>query len=389
MTLARLLDVSRLVSRAGLAPTGVDRVELAYLRHFIQDDVAVYGLARTALGYVLLDQAGLAQFAQMIAVQHWGRADLMSRFNRRLAAPAKRGQTAVRKLAVARARRGKLAKMLSQQMPDGFAYYNTGHSNLSDATLRAINAAGGQIAVLIHDTIPLDWPDMQRDGTVAAFASKLRCATRWADKIICSTHAAAADLQRHIDAPPAITIAPLGVDVPTPQGDVPQGLPQGPYFLALGTIEPRKNHTLLLDIWADWPAAPPLVIVGRRGWKNADVFARLDRGVPGVIERNDISDADLPHWLARATALVLPSFAEGFGLPPAEALALGTPVIVADLPACREVLGAHAVYADPTDRYQWQEAINAMANGPRSARQDRYVPPDWDEHFNHVLTPGW
>ena len=72
-------------------------------------------------------------------------------------------------------------------------------------------------------------------------------------------------------------VAPLGVPVPKP---VPQELPfvpQPPYFLCLGTIEPRKNHLMLLDVWQNLPApVPQLYIVGRRGWSNVAVFDRLD-----------------------------------------------------------------------------------------------------------------
>lgn len=388
MTSARLLDLTRLTSRAGLHHTGVDRVEAAYLHAFLEADVPAFGLVRTALGFVLLDRTGLAAFA----AGHWGRIDLLSRWNRRLSGAAKRGQSLVRRHAIARARSGGLQGMLRKHLPARYSYYNTGHSNLTETTLRAVSGSGGLSSVLIHDTIPLDFPQMQRDGTVATFRAKLAAAAQ-ANRIICTTHAVAADVLRHLPVRDGQrqqpTVAQLGVTLPDLTGPVPPDLPAQPYFVVLGTIEPRKNHALLLDIWESWPGAPSLVMIGKRGWKNEDVFARLTAGIPGVVERADIADADLGHWIAGARALLMPSFAEGFGLPPAEALALGTPAIVADLPACQEVLGKGAVYVKPSDRYLWEKEIKDLAQSPKPKTPIPYVPPQWREHFNTVLTVGW
>ena len=85
----------------------------------------------------------------------------------------------------------------------------------------------------------------------------------------------------------------------------------------------------------------------------------------------------------------MPSVAEGFGLPPVEAAALGTPVLCADLPVYREVLGDIAVYANATDRYLWENRIRDLI-GDRSAEQLRarlqgFAPPVWDDHFATVL----
>ncbi len=388
MTVERLIDVSRLVSRAGLISTGVDRVEFAYLRQIAMDTQAK-GLARTALGYVLLDQAGLTALLQADQSGDWRRPDVLSRWNRRLTDAAKRGQSFVRHHAIARCRPNGLRGMLSRQMSGTFVYYNVGHSNLSQRTLAAISLAGGRSTILVHDTIPLDLPDMQREGTVKAFARKLANVERHAGRIVVSTKAVAADCAYHFDTVPDQVVAPLGVDLAKPEPISPALEPKIPYFMTVGTIEPRKNHALLLDIWEGWEDPPTLLICGRRGWKNEKVFARLDAGIPGVVEMPNLTDGQIATLLRGAEALLFPSFAEGFGLPPVEAQALGTPVIVSDLPACKEVLGDGAVYLDPTDRYAWEKTLKkknlAVANGTKMAR----TPPDWDTHFKLVFTDGW
>ncbi len=388
MTVCRLLDVSRLVSRAGLVLTGVDRVELAYLKQIAKTENA-FGLARTALGYVLLDQSGLKALLDAIESDEWGAPDALSRFNRRLTPAARRGQSLVRRHAAARCRRRGLAGMLAKQLEPGFAYYNVGHSNLTARTLQAVGAGEGKASVLIHDTIPLDWPDMQRDGTVESFGRKLAAAGANAQRLIASTQTVKQDVGRHVANVPVVIVAPLGVEMPEVSAVLPMSKPETPYFLTVGTIEPRKNHALLLNVWENWPDAPPLLICGRRGWKNEDVFVRLDEGIAGVQEHSDVSDGQIAHLMAGAQALLFPSFAEGYGLPPVEALARGTQVVVADLPACREVLGDDAVYLDPHDRYAWENALKNIALAPRSGTKRTRVPPDWDTHFKLVFTDGW
>ena len=388
VTTPRLLDVTRLISRAGLVQTGVDRVEAAYLRRILDDPIA-FGLARTALGYVVINHDGLGALAKAIDSGDWGRPDVLSRMNRKLNAAAKLGQSFVRRHAIGRCRPNGLLKTLRRCMPPKFAYYNVGHSNISQRTILSVADAGGRSSVLIHDTIPLDWPEMQRHGTVAAFARKVAVVCSHADRVIVSTHSVAADLARHVTDIPPLVVAPLGVTVPRKEPISRRLDTESPYFVTVGTIEPRKNHALLLDIWDAWDDPPNLFVCGRRGWKNAAVFARLDAGVNNVTEVAELSDGQLASLVEGARALLFPSFAEGYGLPPIEAAALGTSALVADLPACREVLGDGAVYLDPTDRYAWENAIKNMALTDKDDAKSPRVPPDWDTHFKLVFTDGW
>ncbi|RYH04157.1 glycosyltransferase family 1 protein [Salipiger sp. IMCC34102] len=392
MSRARLLDVTRLTSRAGLKPTGVDRVEFAYLDGFVRDSSAEpFGLCRTALGFVLMDRAGLIALRDAIEAGPFLPPDILSRWNARLSPAARRGQSFARRHAAARARPRALGQLLGR-LPRGFVYFNVGHSNLTGRVFRAMNEAGASdIAVLIHDTIPLDWPDMQRPGTVPRFRKMLTVATRHATVLICSTRAVAADIGRHTGTTPNAprrVIAPLGIAplTPTPEALAPGAIPLRPFFVVLGTIEPRKNHALLLDIWEDWgPGAPELLILGRRGWRNEEVFARLDAGIPHVVEHADLSDGAIAALLERAQGLLFPSFAEGYGLPPAEAAGLGVPVVCADLAACREVMQDWPVYADPTDRYAWETQIRRLSRAPDPHRRSPMTLPDWDAHLRTVL----
>ncbi len=168
-----------------------------------------------------------------------------------------------------------------------------------------------------------------------------------------------------------------------------------PYFVCLGTIEPRKNHLLLLQLWRTLGAcAPRLLIVGRRGWENENVLDLLDRCpalAEPIQELGAISDLHLTALLRGARALLMPSFAEGFGLPVAEALAHGTPVVCSDLPALREAGGVVPEYLDPLDAVSWRQAVldYTDTNSPRRKAQLIRMPAwrgsTWDEHVGSVL----
>lgn len=108
---------------------------------------------------------------------------------------------------------------------------------------------------------------------------------------------------------PDAFLAHLGVEIP----EIPEvALPEisTPYFITIGTIEPRKNHAFLLDLWEGWEDALHLVICGNRGWKNEDVFARLDTvDRSRITELNGLEDAQMMGLLKGAKAALFPSFA--------------------------------------------------------------------------------
>ncbi len=401
---ARLIDLTRLARRGGRVPTGVDRVELAYLERLIKLPVPLFGLVRSTLGYVLLDRAGCAGFRDRVTgAVPWGAPDRLSRVTRRMDGV----EADLRRLALARCLPVALHRMLARHLPRGVSYINVGHSNLTDRVCSAVKQRlAGRVAVLIHDTIPLDFPQFQRAGTVDSFAAMLRRVGVHADLVIANSTVTAADVARHL-APraPQMVVAHLGVTVAAPEAPTwPVGYdPARPMFAVVGTIEPRKNHALLLRVWdmllADPPPVmPQLVIAGSRGWENDAVFARLDALGPlagHVFEMPGLTDAALAGVMASAHALLFPSFAEGFGLPPVEAAVLGTPVIANDLAALRETLGDIPVYLDAHDPYPWVNQIRARITRPNAVaeagsfaekKQSVFLPPTWDMHFNAVLT---
>jgi len=274
---ARCLDLTRLVSRVGRGPwTGVDRVEMAYLTHLLQDHMPFFALVRTGLGYVVLDRSGASRIADRLQGRTpWGKTDIIGRLSFKASPAKRRAEADLRRFAIARCRRGALAQMLALFLPKGTFYLNVGHSNLTQEGLEAWKQVGSKISVLIHDTIPLDFPKYQRPGTPAQFEAKLRRVAACADLVICNSRQTQDDVRRWFGQwgyQVNTLVAYLGVDLPKAAvGALPEGIdPSHPFFVTLGTIEPRKNHTLLLDVWealsqeTSPDELPHLYIVGTR-----------------------------------------------------------------------------------------------------------------------------
>jgi glycosyltransferase involved in cell wall biosynthesis len=398
MPQARLLDLSRLVSRLGQGPlTGIDRAELAYLQRLAGEPGDFFGLVRTGLGFLLLDRAGALRLADQINQGALPKATILSRIIARGSPDRARALSFVRTLAVARAPRVLLARMLRKKLPVRTIYINVGHTNLTNRVLCAVRALDrSKIVVMIHDTIPLDHPEYCRADTIEPFARKLANVAKHADLVLHLTEDARTKTEAHFSrlgrVPPGVTYG-LGVVLPDVDArQLPAGLaPKEPYFVVVGTIEPRKNHALLLQVWADLATrtspVPDLYIVGKRGWNNAAVLTQLDALPPEspIKILPNLPDEAVLALVQGARALLFPSFAEGYGLPPIEAASLGTPVICADLAVIREVMADFPVYLSPTDSYSWVETIILLSGDARRSQSKRFDPPTWENHFLKVL----
>ena len=171
------------------------------------------------------------------------------------------------------------------------------------------------------------------------------------------------------------------------------------YFVVISTIEPRKNHLLLLNIWREMALErriapmPELYLVGKRGWENENVIDMVERCDPitGLVhEASNLSDSELIALLKGARALLYPTFSEGWGMPVVEALTLGVPVICSDIPVLRESGQDIPDYIHPIDGQRWMETIidycrpDSDAMAAQLERIKTFEPPTWDTHFKLI-----
>jgi glycosyltransferase involved in cell wall biosynthesis len=180
-----------------------------------------------------------------------------------------------------------------------------------------------------------------------------------ADAVVVPTQAVADELGRFLTLPARVLVAGAGVgsalrDQPDAAARRERlGVPAGEYLLTVATLEPRKGLDVLLAALAQRPAdLPPLLVVGQAGWGGVQPGAMArGLGLPDGQVRllGRLPDADLAAVLRGATALVMPSRAEGFGLPVLEAMAAGIPVVSSDAPALVEVGGGATVLTQVGD----------------------------------------
>jgi glycosyltransferase involved in cell wall biosynthesis len=212
----------------------------------------------------------------------------------------------------------------------------------------------------VHDLSFLRDPTWFRRDRAAYYAFAVRHSASRAKRLIADSQAAAADLHELLKIPmDRVDVIPLGVGEEfRPASQEAQlaarawyKLPER-FFLYVGTIEPRKNLVRLIQAWSRIAGACPcdLVIAGREGWKVKSVraAAALSPYANRIHFPGFIAHEDLPAALSAAHVFVWPSLYEGFGLPPLEAMACGTPVVTSKTSSLPEVVGDAAVRIDPS-----------------------------------------
>jgi glycosyltransferase involved in cell wall biosynthesis len=229
------------------------------------------------------------------------------------------------------------------------------------------------LVVTVHDAVPWTHPETLTPRGVSWHRSVIARAARSADAIVVPTAAVREELARHVELRRPAVVVGEGVSadlVPGADADVRAarlGLPAGEYLVTLATIEPRKGLDVLLSALAARRMPDvPLLVVGQAGWGAVDVAARAaELGVSHRVRlMGRLPDEDLAVVLARATVLVSPSRAEGFGLPVLEAMAAGIPVVSSDVPALVEVGGGATRTVPVGDAAALAEALADVLGSP-------------------------
>ena len=256
--------------------------------------------------------------------------------------------------------------------------------------------SGLRIISVLYDLIPIKFPEFLGAPGDYYYNYFIHIIDN-CEKVFCISKRTEADLKEFISnngrSPVSTEVIYLGANLPAKPDPteiidlkVRERLARGRFALAVGTVEIRKNHSLLIDLWDELLADPSfdldLVIVGMPGWCADDVIARLE-GLRGFGSRvlwfKQMSDAGLSWLYEQCHISLFPSLYEGLGLPVIEALQHGRPVIASNRGAIPEAGLGLATILDPDDRAGWRAAVIAASRAPRqvvNVGPERF--PNWE-----------
>ncbi len=410
-------DISRLATRIfDRTPNGIDRVDFSLASHFIDPERSDRtGMIITPFGPRVLKPHAAREALDNIR-KHWGEDEEPESDRHFLDVAAAIDGAPTARNPVSKGRKGQYADAFAwigrhgvplstppeDFLSNGGVYFNVSQFLLErDADYRWADSRPDIDKVFfVHDLLPLQTPEYFKPDEQPRHRRRLLTLARRGRAAVVSTNVVREALQRRLDGlgrrDMPILVAPLPADPIFSARSQSDGvIGRHPYFVICGTIEPRKNHLLLLHVWRDivahlGDAAPRLVVVGERGWENEHVIDLLERcpGLRGhVIEASGLPTPSVKRLLLGARALLMPSFAEGYGLPVIEALAAGVPIIASDIAVFREIGGGRLLMIDPTDGPEWRKAICAFT--PRDSTERRellarsadFPAPQWPSFF--------
>lgn len=260
---------------------------------------------------------------------------------------------------------------------------------------------GFRFVLACFDLIPLMFPQFYRPDEVATHAQFWARALAAADLVIFISRTVETDARRYCDAHGIVlaetAVCPLGADIQVPAvpAPLPAGLEAGRYALLVGTIEPRKGHRLIYEVWLQLLALGipqrtqfKIVFAGREGWMTGDLMRdlRADPRIGGsIMVLTATDDAVMATLYANAAFCLFPSRYEGFGLPAIEAFFHGKAVLASTGGAVPEAIGDFSPCLDPEDADAWRAALQRWIEEPaaRAIYEERirtsFDHPHWDE----------
>lgn len=257
----------------------------------------------------------------------------------------------------------------------------------------------GKTVTMVHDMAHLACRDTVRLKTRKWLDLTLKSSCRRADVIVTVSEFSKTEIVRYLNIPeekiqvmyPGVNLnlfhnryAPEQIHAAKKKYGI-----DGDYILYLGTIEPRKNVQRLIEAYemlldrAESNQIPKLVLAGGKGWLCDDIYRAAEKLKGNVMFTGYIAEEDSPLLLSGARLFCFPSVYEGFGTPPVEAMACGTPVLAGNAASMPEVLGDYAVYVDPLSTEDIAQKLEQVLGDEALLRRLESEGPEYAKRY------GW
>lgn len=372
-----IYDITRLyVRRNECTPTGIDRVDINYLRHFIENENEII-FVRGEKGELKIFP--LSQAIEIIKklFKLWLGEELTRKINCRYNI----------KLPIADAIENK----------NIYIYINVSHQVVT-ARFGLIELSKKENVRLIffcHDLIPIDYPEYVGNQGLEKHSALIKLMLWTGDLIILNSEYSRKSLidfaKRNAFDIPETQVLHIGNEkhVTNKKWNIND---RHDHFYYLATFEPRKNHILLFLAWKKLYSilgekTPKLLLVGKKGWEIdwLERYFTVEPNVRRFVERKEnISDAELENIMLTSYASLNPSYVEGWGLPAVESICMGIPTICSDIPAYHEATQELAIFLSPLDVNVWVNAILKILKNELIFQNNEYIKESWENHFQKL-----
>lgn len=412
MVIRVIYDCTRLIERSNnVTPTGIDRVDIHYLDGLLKNnEVEVAGILQVKGKFLMID---IDRVLVLHSIMHgkWIENSISDEdFKIKIKEYIENLTLDVSK--VKNLIEGKIDSRIvsySKSKISRPAYVNTTFSGVDDVILHSSLKKIAEIKMVyfVHDLLPIEYPEYFWPEWNKVHYGRFMAISLNGDLIVAVSKDVKNKLEEAylgagIQACPVVAIQ-NGVEDVFIKSRISSNFDYNPenQFTIVSTIEPRKNHLLLLNVWRDLINSgdcrnkPKLVIIGSRGWHNQNTFDFIDKADclrPYVHVYSNVSDDFMLDELKKSKAALFPSFGEGWGLPIVEAMSLGIPTICADIPVHRESSQGFAEYLSPIDGLGWRRIINEYAHHSKDVTNKMHIntlkfkPIEWSESCQHLVS---
>ncbi len=283
-------------------------------------------------------------------------------------------------------------------MPHGGVW---GSKNYDDYILKIKSEDGIKLVPIIYDLCPILTPQFCSKGIRKTYKNYMEKTLEYSDLVLAISKNTQSDVKSWLrsmkKSTPPIEVFRLGDEIGDGEATQPQQKLPKEFILCVGTIEARKNH---MGLYYAYELArqkgidlPPLVIAGRRGWLAKD-FYEIIKTDPTIKNRfifmHNMNDKELAWLYENCLFSVYPAFYEGWGLPVAESLLRGVPVLTSNTSSIPEIAGDLLEYFSPYSSEEIMLALNKYYSNPKilatktAEIKKKYKPTLWDESYRQV-----